>query len=209
MDRPRSSSPGLRAETGAITIMVALTLLVFLTLVAVAMSRSSLREVVTSGTTRQASQARNDADSGIEWTIFWQDYLNAPVASGTAQSLGTLTLKLLQDDTLCGVPYNPLNLAVYNPASPPSPPADLQLGAIPGTTQGFTIGLTRMGKLPITDMSQSAGTGGFSPAQGTEVKQAPDLWAVRSDAQLLVGSGLGATLFRQSKEAWISTPVQQ
>ena len=64
-----------------------------------------------------------------------------------------------------------------------------------------------MGKLPIMNMSQGTGPASFSPAQGTESKQAPDLWALRSDSQVQVGSGLLATRFFHSKEAWISTPV--
>jgi hypothetical protein len=50
----------------------------------------------------------------------------------------------------------------------------------------------------------SAVTGAFAPAQGSVSKQAPDLWALRCDAQYKVGS----VTFRHAKEAWLTTPVQ-
>jgi len=61
-----------------------------------------------------------------------------------------------------------------------------------------------MGKLPVTDISQGSGSGAFTPASGGPLRQAPDLWAVRSDAQVQQGS----VTFIHAKEAWISTPVQ-
>jgi hypothetical protein len=72
--------------------------------------------------------------------------------------------------------------------------------------QGFTVGVTRMGKLPVTNMSQGAGAGAFTPAAGGSMLQAPDLWAVRSEAQV---KPAGASItFTYTKEAWVSTPVR-
>jgi len=61
-----------------------------------------------------------------------------------------------------------------------------------------------MGKLPVMGMSQGSGQGAYTPAAGTAIPQAPDLWSVRSDAQVQQG---GVT-FVHAKEGWISTPAQ-
>jgi Tfp pilus assembly protein PilX len=211
-NQPRHS---FHPESGAITILVALMLLVLLTVAAVGMSRNSFRETVISGTSRQGAMTRNLADSGIEWGIYWLDTANSRSgASGSASKLIGLRDALLQGDSLAGRPMDPLKTfsasgvnstaTTYNENSPPTPPADLSFtGTSSVSSQGFTTALTRMGKLPITDMSQGTGPGAFAPAQGGISRQAPDLWAVRSDAQVV--SGL---TFTHAKEAWITTPVQ-
>ncbi|MBP7617203.1 MAG: hypothetical protein KA743_01730 [Geothrix sp.] len=195
------------SQAGGITIIVTLMLLVLLTVAAMGMSKNAIRELAISGTSRQGSMARNVADSGIEWSVYWLDVKNSPSSTGTALGLANLKSKLAQDDTLSGRAYSPIDQGLYPTATLPTPPTDMVLGAVSGTTQGYTVALTRMGKLPIMNMSQGTGPASFSPAQGTESKQAPDLWALRSDSQVQVGSGLLATRFFHSKEAWISTPV--
>ncbi len=198
------------SEAGGITIVVALMLLVLLTVAAVAMSRNSLRDIVTSGFTRQGAMARNAADSGIEWGIYWIDLENSATAGVTALKMANLAAGLLSDTTLSGkardvdsfVPGTSNPNDVYSPGS--TPPADLMLPTPAGVTAGFTMGMTNMGKLPITMMSQGSGTNAFTPAAGTENKNAPDLWAIRSDAQITQG---GMT-FVHAREAWISTPVR-
>jgi hypothetical protein len=194
-------------QAGGITIIVTLMLLVLLTVGAVGMSKNAIRELAISGTSRQGAMARNVADSGIEWAVYWFDSKNSPSATGTALGFKNLKLKLEQDQTLAGVPYDPITQGLYPTSVLPTPASDMRLGAVADTTQGFTIALTRMGKLPIANMSQGTGPGSFSPAQGRDSVQAPDLWALRADSQITVGSGLLATKFFHSKEAWISTPV--
>lgn len=204
MNTPRSIHD---PQAGGITIIVTLMLLVLLTVAAMGMSKNAMRELAISGTTRQGAMARNVADSGIEWSIYWLDAANNASAAGTSLGLKNLKSKLAQDDTLAGRAYDPTTQALYPTTVLPTPPADTTIGSISGTTQGFTVALTRMGKLPIANMSQGTGPASFTPAQGIEVKQAPDLWALRSDSQITVGSGLLAAKFFHSKEAWISTPV--
>src|ERR1035437_102355 len=174
------------SEAGGITIVVALMLLVLLTVAAVAMSRNSLREIVTSGFTRQGAMARNAADSGIEWGIYWIDVDNSKsVGSPTALMMGPLADGLLHDElqlsgkardvaTFVAGTSNPND--VYSPGTA-SLVADLTLPTPPGVTAGFNLGLTRMGKLPIAMTSQGAGTNSFTPAAGSVNKNAPDLWA--------------------------------
>jgi Tfp pilus assembly protein PilX len=199
------------SETGGITIVVALMLLVLLTIAAVAMSRNSLRDIVTSGFTRQGAMARNVADSGIEWANYWIDLDNSTTAAGTALQMTNLKAGLLLDPTLSGVAKDVATASLTGPELAPAAyhpgttlQADLTLPSPAGVTQGFTLGLTHMGKLPITMMSQGSGTNAFTPAAGTENKNAPDLWAVRSDAQV----SQGGMTFIHAKEVWISTPVQ-
>lgn len=213
----KRAQPG--SQAGAITIIAALMLLALLTAVAFGMSKNALREVAISGTSRQGAMAQNTADSGIEWAVFWLVDANASAATSTSTAIGLRNLKskLASDSTLAGRSYNPIfdltgtsytsTQGLYDPVNLPTPPSDLTISGVSGTTQGFTVGLTRMGKLPIANMSQGSGPASFSPAQGNESKQAPDLWALRSDSQVQVGSGLFATKFVHSKEAWISTPV--
>lgn len=205
--RPRDRR---QSEAGGITIVVALMLLVLLTVAAVSMSRNSLREIVTSGFTRQGAMARNVADSGIEWGVYWIDLENSATAGATALKMANLSDGLLRDTTLSGkardvasfVPGTSNPNDIYSPGA--SLQADLTLPTPAGTTAGYTLGMTNMGKLPITMMSQGTGTNAFTPAAGSDNKNAPDLWAIRSDAQVVQG---GMT-FIHAREAWISTPVR-
>ena len=197
-------------ESGAITILVALMLLVLLTIAAVGMSKNSFREVVISGTTRQGAMVRNAADAGIEWTLYWMDSANAGSVTNTGVNLRTLQATLLASDSLSGQPYDVVTQAPYTgPPAVSGIPADQQIPAPAANTEGFTISLIRMGKLPITDMSQGTAQGTYTPAQGGVAKQAPNLWSVRSDSQLQVGGGVFAPTFIHAKEAWITTPVAQ
>ncbi len=196
-----------RSETGGITILVALMLLVLLTIAAVGMSKNSFREIVTTGFVRQGAMARNVADSGVEWAIHWIDLENGKVATGVAQQFTAVKAGLLQDPLLAG---KAKDITSVNPAAPTdyvpgdALQSDLTLVGPAGVTQGFTVGLTLMGKLPIANMSQGTGAGAFTPAAGGPLNQAPDLWAVRSDAQVIQGP----TTFIHAKEVWVSTPVQ-
>ena len=212
--RTQSAQPFTR-ETGGTTIMVTLMLLVLLTMAAVGMSRNSFREAVISGTARQGSLVRNAGDSGIEWSLFWMYDTNTTSPSATATALRMLKTQLLVNPSQSGVPYDPNTLAPYNTINPPTLPAypaDIYLPLVTSstgtdTTVGYSIALTRMGKMAITGQSQTGDKSGYTPASGAENKPAPDLWAVRSDARVTVGSGTFAPTFIHAKEAWISTPI--
>jgi hypothetical protein len=203
--RRRTDCSLLDSQAGGITILVTLMLLVLITVGAMGMSKNALRELAISGTTRQGAMARNVADSGIEWSVYWMDATNAASAAGTARKLKDLKVLLKQNPTMAGVAYDPSTQAPYVTSLLPTPPADTTLGAVAGTTQGYTVALTSMGKLPITNMSQGVGQGSFTPATGGISLQAPDLWAVRSDSQIKTGTGPFAMTFFQAKEAWVST----
>ena len=207
---PGTGSPHPRpSETGGITIVVALMLLILLTTAAVGMSRNALRDIVTVGFGRQGGMSRNVAESGVGWSIFWMDLENGKVAtSGTsAQKLVRLKTALLMDDTRTGSAFD---LSSSDPTSPTaySPNGtvleDLKLVTSDGSIQGYTLGLTRMGKLPIVLTSQGMGASAYAPAAGGKARQAPDLWATRADAQVTQTP----VTFVHAKEVWFSTPVQ-
>ena len=204
----RTARPLRDPQAGGITIIVTLMLLVLLTVAAIGMSKNSLREIAISGTTRQGSMARNIADSGIEWSTFWLYPANAVAASGTAQNLSNLANTLLLNPSMAGKPYNPNTGGLYLSSVLPSPAADTSLPPVNGTTQGFTVALTQMGKLPITGTSQGTGQGSFAPATGSIPLQAPDLWAIRSDSQVTTGVAPFAMTFFHSKEGWVSSAAR-
>ena len=190
-------------QTGGITILVALMMLVLLTIAAVGMSRNSFREVVSSGFARQGALARNAADSGVEWCLYWLDQQNSPAAAGSSLALVNEQETLLQNKLLAGQSFNIIGGSAYATGGTLKP--DMEVPGPTGTTVGYTIGMTNMGKLPIAGMSQGSGAGAFAPAAGGAVNMAPDLWSIRSDAQVQQG---GVT-FVHSKEAWISNPSKQ
>jgi hypothetical protein len=180
--------------------MVALMLLVLLTIAAVSMSRNSFQDIVSTGFARQAAMTRNVADSGIEWALYWTTLQNVPT-SGSALALTTLETTLLQNNNLAGITTDILTGGAYTPGK--NQLSDLTWSS-PTATTGFTMGLTRMGKLPGTGMSQGLGAGAYSPANGNVVAQDADLWAIRADSQVQQGN----VVFIHGQEAWISTPVR-
>nr|WP_320132304.1 hypothetical protein [uncultured Holophaga sp.] len=191
------------------TILVVLLLLVLLTIAAVGMSKNAFRAVVASGSSRQGAMAMNVADSGIEWSIYWMDYNNSSSASGAAASLVAMKTALLADESLSGVAYDVMSGSTTSPTTyTPGSNVAVTLPSVTTTagitqTQTFSAGITRMGKLPISDTSQGSSSG-YTPATGSETSQAPDLWAIRTDSKVTVGS----VSFTHGKEVWISTPVQ-
>jgi len=194
-----------RSEVGGITILVALMLLVLLTIAAVGMSRNSFREIVTSGFTRQGAMARNTADSGIEWAVHWFEMENGNVATGVPAQVRGQRIVLLKNELLRGFAKDALTGADY--AADVTPPTEFTLPGSPdGVVQGYTLGVTLMGKGSVSNTGQGITQGSYAPASGSAqaLKVLPDLWAVRSDAQVRQG----ATTFIHAREAWITTPVQ-
>ena len=192
-------------------LLAATITLVLLTISAVGMSRNSFREIVTSAFVRQGALTSNAADSGIEWSIYWIATNNAGGATGTALNLVNLQKTLLQNPSLAGVAKDindTTGATNYSLTAGGTINADTTLpvptGGSAGSQGGYSLGLTNMGKLPITGMSQGTGSGTYSPAAGGVMKQAPDLWVIRADSKVPQGS----VTFTHAKEAWFSTPVQ-
>jgi len=206
---PHPQPPTRNAQTGAITIMVALLLLVLLTISAIGMSRNAFQEVVNSGFSRQGALADNVAESGLDWAVYWLDPGNPPTsANPSAVNLVALQNTLLLNNTLEGQSWaitDTTASTLYGPGLS-TPANDLKWTdtTSAGTTisEGYTAGLTRMGKLPVTGASQPNAA---NLTLGNSNVNAPDLWAVRADAQVAQGN----VTFIHGKEAWITTPVQQ
>lgn len=185
---PRSPRSLQHPETGGITILVTFMLLVLLTVAAVALSRNAMRELIVSGTSRQGTETRQIADSGLDYTIYWmiQERENRPTVSPTAttgyQGLIAAMDKLRNQPELGGHYYaiNTDSSMTFNPA--------------PGKTGTFDLQLLRMGKLPVILTSQ------------IDERLKPDLWAVRSNATLSYNGGM---TFNNSREIWVSTSIKQ
>jgi len=178
-------------QSGGITILVALFLLVLLTISAFAMSKNSLREVVISGTTRQAAEVRNLADSGLEWSMFWMadDRTNArpaPAAGTAAEALRTLKATTDPDTTKTGFPQD---LAVTG---------EMLVHSTPELTRSYDLSVTAMGELGLQGTASNADAtrvpGSYNPAT-------LKLWSVRANARTAYTSG---QTFLHSRESWFS-----
>jgi hypothetical protein len=175
-------------ETGGITIVVVLMLLVLLTVASVAMSKNALREMITSGVSRQGAEVRTMADTGLEYSIYWmiQERENRPAVDPTATT-GYQGL-IATMDTLRNQPE--LGGRYYKVGSS----TDMKVNPATGKYGSFELQMLRMGKLPIILTSQ------------IDERLKPDLWAIRSNA--LVDYG-GALQFQHSREIWVSTSIKQ
>ena len=173
-------------ETGGITIVVALMLLVLLTIFAMGASRDSLREVMISATTRQEAMVRNTADSGVEWAVYWLAPSNAETggASGSPASAQfiTATNELRGDATAAGQIRTMAPVSVYDSGD--------------GRTDQFTVSVSRIGKFEPPGMDQKL---------ITDWRLRPDAWCVRADATVAYEGGLA---FKHAREAWISVPIR-
>lgn len=179
-----------RSESGGITILVALFLLVLMTIAAFAMSKNSLREVIITGTSRQAADVRNMADTGLEWSIYWmaEDVSGArpvPAAGSAAGALRALTLNNAVDTTKTGVPQQ-LSYSA----------GDLNVSTSTDPTRSFALWLTTMGEIELkgTQKNSQQVLDAYNPAT-------LQLWSVRSDAQVAYTNG---PVFLHSREAWFT-----
>ena len=193
-------------QSGGVTIMVTLSLLILLTVAAISMSKNSFKEIQTSGLMRHGALARNVADSGIEWSIYWISLGNFSAEDPDAIKLIALKDSLAEDNEASGIARD-INKTKYDVYKPDNAGDGIRVDkknvAESAFEQSFTIGLTRMGKLPVTNMSQGV-SGGYTPAAGSMSLQAPDLWAIRSDAKIKQGS----LVFTHARETWVSTPIK-
>jgi hypothetical protein len=178
-------------ETGAITILVTLMLLVLLTVWAISMSKNALREVMITGTSRQGAQVRNASTAGIDWAVFWlMDDLTKTRSNPTAGAISLRDQKstfvtTMQTGVLSGVISNAADMTL------PAPGAN--------STLSFQLYLTYMGnpRLPFTQQDVRATS--ISAATAGTVQ----LWAVRSDGILNYTSG---PTFVNRQEAWFTLP---
>jgi hypothetical protein len=186
-------------QTGAITILVALFLLVLLTICAVSMSHNALREVIISGTVKQGTEARNAADNGIEWSCYW---LNASGQNGittadptepAAADFVAKKMVLSHDPTLMGKYF-----------SLPTKGDMANTETTDGATRSFKLDLMLMGKQRLELIGGAPSTGPGDRSQAINDQMLPDIWSVRSTGTLTTG---GVT-FQHMREGWITAPPQ-
>jgi hypothetical protein len=215
---PLSIFPGFangskNGQLGGTTILVVLTLLVLLTVAGLSMSKNSLKEIQATAFVKQGAMARQVADSGIEWAFYWIDLSDTSGSAELHAKLIALKNGLARDNSLSGTmwslnsnpgsnSYSEYKQGSRGPDQILTPPGSVEESG-PDYALSYTIGLTRMGKLPVANMSQG---GAYNPASGGANLQAPDLWAIRSDARVKPANGGSA--FTQAREMWVSTPVR-
>jgi len=175
------------AESGGVTILTTLFLLVLLTITAMAMSKNSLREVMISGTSRQAADVRNLADGGLEWSIYWmaddQSGARPQPGSGTAAyALRALKSEIIANPSLQGVPRT---LAT----------SQEMVVSTTDFNRSFNLAVTDMGplELEVTGKSPTAN-------MGVPSASALQLWAVKSTGQ----ASYSTLAFQHSREAWFT-----
>lgn len=186
-------------QTGAITILVALFLLVLLTIAALAMSHNALREVIISGTVRQGTEVRNVADNGLEWSCYWL----TPDSSGLTKATPDAGAKAF-GDVVRELSSNPEYSGVIKPVSATG--AVMTRSEADGATRKFSLGVILMGKqqLDLTGGAPSTGAGGMTTAVPTQLL--PDIWSIRSTGTL--SYGVTGADFQHIREAWVTAPPQ-
>ena len=177
-------SESRRRQEGAITIIVVLMLLVLLMVAAFGMSRDALRELKTTASSRQGAEVFNEADTGINWSVFWMYPPNQALGSVSAggQALSGKMSYLTSNPDQLGKTYNVAATGdmIYAPSS--------------NKSSQFSVDLTQMGRLPTSGISQNVNAALISPL----------VWSVRSNASVTYA---GSATFQHSREAWITTPV--
>lgn len=185
MKAPAPTSPRT-SEQGGITILVVLMMLVLLTVSAIGMSRNSMRDIMVAATARQGAMARNQADTGLDWSVYWLAPANLDTNGNDAvpgSKLFAQTIRtLISDVSTAGLKVS-LAPVITSPASS-------------SHTDSFALDVTRMGKLESPGNDQKL---------VMDWRLWPDIWAIRSNAKVDYGHGLS---FANSKEAWLSTPVR-
>ena len=140
-------------QEGGIAILVVLMLLVLLTISALGMSKNAFRSAIAAGTLREAHQAENVADAGLEWTVYWMGAdTNNPVKRAAPAS-GALAIQnqmaALEAAGTYGIPGTTLTSASY---------PELTVSSADSTTQSYDVTLNLMGQTQPYYQGQGAGS---------------------------------------------------
>ena len=171
-------------ETGGLTILVALVMLVVVTVAALGLSRTSLREVMISGNESTGRKAFEMADSGLDYVISWgSPYANtstAPSAATLQTNMGSLLSAIDTPSAQSGfidasgtLRYKMLSTAVGGDLTP-STSTYLQNTVV---TPAFDLEVRYLGQIPL----QNTGAGGF-------VKSNRSFWLVHSTGRANIGT---------------------
>lgn len=77
-----------RRQRGGMTILLALVLLSIMSVAALGIANTSIRELTTTGTVLQGGKAAEAADAGLDWAIVWSDKANREAVAGSTKSSG-------------------------------------------------------------------------------------------------------------------------
>jgi len=187
-------------QGGGVTILVALTLLVLLTLSALSMSRNSLQDVMSSGTVRQGTEVRNVADSGLDWSCYWLTPTTAGITKGNPEAgaiaFGAVVKTLSGDMELSG-----------EERVVPTTGGVMSHAESDGATRAFSLEVIRMGKRQVEMSGGAPSTGAGTVSRAIPLEMLPDIWSVRSIGTLAYG-GLAGMTFQHIREAWVTAPPQ-
>ncbi|HJV89958.1 MAG TPA: hypothetical protein VJ623_06610 [Holophagaceae bacterium] len=176
------SQPRFHSQSGGLTILVVLSMLVLMTVLAVGMSRNSLREIFIVGASRQSAVVRQAADSGLEYAILWADTRKTPSALGATNLQNTFSTLLSSRDN------QGVSTAVATSGA-----TDTVLPAPAGQTRSFSLKVLRLGKIQPVNTSGQLDERLFN-----------DLWVIQSSGKVSVG----ATTFEHDKELWLTTTAR-
>ena len=172
-------------ESGGLTILMALVMLVVVTVAAFGLSRSSLRGVLITGNESTGRKAFEMADSGLDYVISWGSPYANTAATPTAATLQTNMGNLLNaidtpDAPGAGGFIDPSGTLRYKMLAStvggdmtPSPSAYLQKSAV---TPAFDLEVRYLGQVPL----QNTGSGGF-------IKSNRSFWLVRTTGRANIG----------------------
>jgi len=171
-------------ESGGLTILMALVMLVVVTVAALGLSRSSLREVLITGNESTGRKAFEMADSGLDYVISWgSPYANTaatPTAAALQTRMGSLVDAIdLPGDAQTGfidssgtLRYKMLASAVGGDMTP-STSTYLQNSVV---TPAFDLEVRYLGQVPL----QNTGSGGF-------IKSNRSFWLVHTTGRANIG----------------------
>jgi Tfp pilus assembly protein PilX len=201
----RTDHPDPSSEHGGITIVVVLMLLVLLTISTLALSKNSVRSAIASGTLREAYQAENVADAGLEYAVYWtspdpNSPAQRPAPGDTIAQQLQATRNYLQLQGALGIPY-PVNAGTPASTSPTTTPMTFTVGTSGTVTETFDLTLMLMGDYtpPLTTKQLGSSTTAFNATS-------LNLWSVVADGNLAFANG---QTFTHRREVWFTLPQTQ
>lgn len=78
------------SQQGGMTILLALILLSMMSMAAIGIASTSIRELTTTGTVLQGDKAAEAADAGLDWAVVWAHPSNQEIVAGSSKAAGAL-----------------------------------------------------------------------------------------------------------------------
>lgn len=184
------------SQRGGITILVALSLLVILSVSAFGLARSSIREAAITGTVSQAAAVRGNADAGLDWAIQWMHPDNKQeTALKTAGPVAFLQIKREIELTSGG--SQPAT-STYISALPSWRVGEIGARVLGGSAKGDMILKTgdveSRFDLTLTFLGESRKPGTTQTGKRLEEEAGKvNVWNLRSDGRLQAGSAFTYT----------------